>query len=509
MSAALSDPLPSTSSGKRRFWNFSVPVRPLLTEPQDTIVAVALLITTIAITDWLLVPELNLGLLYCFAILLGANFLDRPQIAAFALICTILNELFSPAPWTGGAVRVMITLIAYVGVGLAVYEKNRLKLPPPTIGLMAQEVALRQEEIALRQEEIARREAVEQQLRSLVEGSPAAIFTIDPDGIILMANEAAHQLLGFENQNLPGRSIDEFLPVLAALRQTSRVRHVVRTMIECTGSRRNRQAFLAHVWVSSFGPPSATGLTAVVFDSSQQFRDREEEGLQALANNSRIIMGAFWHETRNLCTAMRVTANSMKRIPAVAESEEIFALNSLIAGLEKLASGELRPESEREFECASLRSVLDQLRIVIEPWFQESGIAVVWQFADQLLMIRADHHGILQVFLNIARNAHRVLENSERKEFSISASVEEGHILVRFRNSGPPVPDPVRIFAPFHPESSGRGIGLYVSRAIVRSFGGDLRYEALEDSVCFTVLLERGGLWYMYKTSEQDARPDS
>jgi len=459
----------------------------MLADRRTVILAVSLLIGSIAFTDWLLVPDISLGFLYFFAILLSAQFLDRQQIAAFAVICAILSEQFRPAPWGGDVVpRVLITLIAYLGVGLLVWEMDRHRQSVLThAGRMAQETQ--------------RREAVEQQLHSMVEGSPAAIFTIDSNGTVLLANEAAHQLLGFENQTLFGRSIDEFLPVLATLRQTSRVRHLVRTMIECTGARRNRETFLAHIWVSSFGPPSATGLTAVVFDSSQQLRDREEEGLQTLATSTRIIMGAFWHETRNLCTAMRVTANSMKRIPSLAETEEVEALNSLVAGLEKLASSELRPESEREFENASLRSVLDHLRIVIEPWFRESGIGVSWQIADDMLMVRADHHGILQVFLNLARNSRRVLENCERKEIAISASVEEGRILVRFRNSGPPVADPVQLFAPFQPEATGRGIGLYVSRAIVRSFGGDLRYEAVEGGVCFTVVLERGGLWYMYK----------
>jgi C4-dicarboxylate-specific signal transduction histidine kinase len=189
----------------------------------------------------------------------------------------------------------------------------------------------------------------------------------------------------------------------------------------------------------------------------------------------------------------------MKRLPGLADTEEVEALNSLVAGLEKLASSELRPESEQEFECASLRAVLDHLRIVIDPWFQESGISVAWRIADDVPMVRADHHGVLQVFLNLVRNARRVLENCERRAISISASVEEGRVMVRFHNSGPPIADAVQLFEPFHSEATGRGIGLYVSRAILRSFGGDLRLEPVPDGVCFTVVLEKGGLWYMYK----------
>ena len=481
LSAAFPDPLSQRPRGKSLSRPLLLSVQLALGDRRVALLAVSLLVASIAFTDWLLIPNVALGFLYFFALVLGAHLLERREIAVFAVICAILNEEFAPGPGGGDAVpRIAITLIAYLGVGLLVFEMDRYqKSVHAHAGIVAGE--------------IQRREHAEQQLGSLVEGSPAAILTLDREGTVILANDAAHELLGFESQTLPGQTVDEYLPVLATLRHTSRVRHLIRTMIECTGSRRNGETFLAHIWVSSFGPPAATGLTAVVFDSSQQLRDREEEGLHTLATSTRVIMGAFWHETRNLCTAMRVTASSMKRIPGLTDTEELEALNSLVAGLEKLASAELSPESERGFECASLRAVLDHLRIVIEPGFQESGIRTVWQIADNVPVVRADHHGVLQVFLNLTRNARRVLETSERKEVAIHASVEKGSILVRFYNSGPPVPDPGHLFEPFRPEATGLGIGLYVSRAIVRSFGGDLRYEPVSHGVCFTVVLERGG----------------
>ena len=487
MSTVCVGPLPQAPAGNRWFRTHASLV--FLADRRKVILAASFLIGSIAYASLSLLPPLSIALFYFLAILLSAPFLERQEIVAFALICAVLSEQTNPEPWSGGfAERLFFILIAYVGVGLLMMERERAwRLAQPATGLMAQE-------IARREEEIERREAVEQQLRGLVDGSPAASFTLDPQGIVLHANEAAHQLLGFDGLTLTGRSIDEYLPVLATLRQTTKVRHLVRTMIECTGRRRNAEAFLAHVWVSSFGPPSATGLTAVVFDSSQQLRENEEQGLRSLATGTRIIMGAFWHETRNLCTAMLLTAGSMKRIPGLAESEELGTLYSLIGGLEKLASAELHPESDREFETASLRAVLDHLRIVVEPWFQESGIDVTWQIAEEMLFVRGDHHGILQVFLNLARNARRALENAGRKRIAISASMEDGRILVRFWNSGPPVSDPAQLFAPFRPESAGRGIGLYVSRAIVRSCGGDLRHDAVDEGVCFTVVLETSRL---------------
>ena len=61
--------------------------------------------------------------------------------------------------------------------------------------------------------------------------------------------------------------------------------------------------------------------------------------------------------------------------------------------------------------------------------------------------------------------------------------------MVRFVDSGPGVADPDNLFQPFHSGAHSAGLGLYVSRAILRSHGGGLRYEPCEEGCCFTVEL--------------------
>src|SRR5207247_652215 len=241
-------------------------------------------------------------------------------------------------------------------------------------------------------------------------------------------------------------------PALAELRRTSRIRSV-RTMIECTGYRSGGAAFLAQAWASSYGPPSASGLTAVLFDTSEGLRHHEEAGLHTLSVGARIAMGAFWHEARNMSSAMRVLISSLKRRPGVADTEEIEALASLVYGLEKLASDELHPGSMQSFDIASLRAVLDHLRIVMEPSFQDAGIEVHWATGDAVPLVRADHHGLLQVFINLARNASRALASSEIKGLTVSATVQEDQVFVRFHNAGDPVEHPELLFQPFQPSA--------------------------------------------------------
>ena len=422
----------------------------------------------------LFLPEMTLGLAYLIPIGILGVAGRRNAVILFAVICDVLREEAGPTPWNHDLLsEILPAFLAYLATGLFISELMRSRR-------FAQ---ARNRELAA---EIDKRNLAEQQLRSLVDGSPAAILTTDSGGKIILANEAADELLKCPPRSLIGQSIDDYVPTLAGLRRPSSLRKLVCTMLECNCRRRNGEQFLAHIWVSSSGPPSSTGLSAVVFDASEQFRNREEGAYHTLALSARIIAGSFFHEVRNFSSAMRVLTNRLKQLPAVMDTEEVDGLGVLADGLEKLVSAELHPRTPVSFHTASLRAVLDQLRIVIEPWFEDAKL--VWREAADLPLVCADHHALLQVFLNLTRNARRALDSSTHKELEIDARVKEERVLVSFCNFGQPPRDPDTLFQPFaRPDT---GLGLYVSKAIVRSFGGDLRYNPAPDGSCFTVVLE-------------------
>jgi C4-dicarboxylate-specific signal transduction histidine kinase len=147
---------------------------------------------------------------------------------------------------------------------------------------------------------------------------------------------------------------------------------------------------------------------------------------------------------------------------------------------------------------ADLGTVLDEVRIVVEPSLSEEGIGVVWEVGDSLPLVQADHHSLLQVFVNLARNSRQALEEAPVKQVRISTSVENDVVVVRFRDTGPGVPRPEDLFRPFQAGAHSFGLGLYISRAILRSYGGALKYEPEEGGSCFTV-----ELWPMEEAQER------
>ena len=95
----------------------------------------------------------------------------------------------------------------------------------------------------------------------------------------------------------------------------------------------------------------------------------------------------------------------------------------------------------------------------------------------------------MQVFLNLVRNSERALEESERRELAISANAADHHVFIRFSDTGPGVAHPEHLFRPFQKEARETGLGLYLSRAFMRSFRGDLRYEVSPQGATFVVEL--------------------
>jgi C4-dicarboxylate-specific signal transduction histidine kinase len=102
----------------------------------------------------------------------------------------------------------------------------------------------------------------------------------------------------------------------------------------------------------------------------------------------------------------------------------------------------------------------------------------------------ADPSGLLQALLNLVRNSHRAVQHSDTRELRIAVSVKEQRAYVRVEDSGPGVAAPQCLFQPFQPGADGTGLGLYVSRAVVRSYGGELRFERSEKGSCFVVELQ-------------------
>ena len=434
----------------------------------------AALILSIAVIDWATTRYFALGLLYLFPIMLAGGFLPRLQIFGLSMFCAILHEVFSSFP-SPDVVRTAMVTIAFTGTGFFISELVRNRQ------LMVSHLQEVEEQVRFRRD-------AENQLEMLIQTSPAAIITMDSSGTIVRGNEAARQLFATDGSLLAGHSVQRYLPDLySAVRNYDS--KILRTAMQCKGQRENGEAFLAATWFSTYKTSTGTILAAIVVDLSEELRDREELSLNRLLTNARLLVGGVCHEIRNLCSAVSVVQKNLTHVSGLSENRDFQALKTLTEGLTNIASMELRPSPEDRMTAVDLRSLLDELRILVETSFTESGMTVIWKIPESLPMVWADRYGLLQVFLNLTKNSLRAMQASTRKELTVTASESAESVIVRFEDTGSGVREPERLFRPFQSDADVNGLGLYISRAILQTFHGDLRYEPRKQGSCFAANL--------------------
>jgi two-component system sensor kinase FixL len=446
-------------------------------------VAVAgLFILAVALIDWHVDLPLAFGFLYLAPILLVGTVWPRSGILATAAICTLLSHLFAPPfPLNVSLPEDFLVLIALSGTGLFAFEISRTR---------ARELAnLRKLET-----EMAARRSAEEQLEFLIDSSPVAILTMGADCLVLRANQAAHRLFGLPDGTLAGNSIRRYLPALGRVPCGNAPQPAFRTEMQCRGQRANGEVFLADVFFSTYRTAIGPRLAALVVDASEQLREREESGLEQLLAGSRILVGAVSHEVRNVCGAIAVIYENLARSGALHADRDFEALGSLVETLTRIASVELK-QSRRPDPVAGidLFETLDELRIVLEPYCRDAGIDVHWQVPEELPPVWADRHTLLQVLLNLIKNSERALDGAPAKRIDIDLSAAGQAVLLRVTDSGPGIGSTEKLFQPFQHGAQSTGLGLFLSRAFVRSFHGELRHDPAVPGCSFVIELAVAG----------------
>jgi two-component system sensor kinase FixL len=445
--------------------------------PRTVFLLAMLLIAGIAITDWKIVFEATLGFLYMFPLVLLGTICAWWQLALLAAFCTFLSEWLDSFPVDMQVPRNILIFTTLLTAGLlsrAVTKAYRREV----------------DSVAQAAREMLARRSAEEQLEFLIQSSAAAVLTMTADGEILLANPAAHRLFGLQDGSLPGRRITRYVPALGSVPSSAQTDKIFRTQMQTRGQRENGEVFLADVFFSTYNTPAGPRLAALLVDGSEILREREEASLQQLLAGSRILVAAVSHEVRNICGAIGVMHENLARQGLLRENQDFEALGSLVETLAKIASMELKQSTHGAEAGAAevdLHDVLTDLRIVLEPCCEESGIQLLWDLPEELPLVQADRHSLLQVLLNLTKNSQRALESVSEKIISVSVSVQKDGVRVRVSDNGPGIPPDHKLFQPLQKGADATGLGLYLSRAFMRSFRGDLRHDATRPGASFLI----------------------
>ncbi len=426
---------------------------------------VVLMMGTIAFADWYVERNLSIGVLYTFPIVFAAMTFRRSEMVVLIAICTLLREHLAPFSWQPDVQqRLFYTAISYGGVGLLLNE-------------IARNRRLMMRHYRELREQIEGRRSAEERFEALVESSPAAIITLDPQGRIELANTAAEQILVVERGGLLGRNAADYLPVVADLARQDEKGIIYRTTTTGVGRRSNGESFHAYIWFSTLPSASGNRLAAIIVDGSEDLRDWQEASLQSILRSTRVLVGSVSHEIRNLAAAIVMVHSNLGRIPGVTESEDYSALNTLAQGLARLATVELNQASEGELTGVNLQRLVDEFCIIIAPSVEAIEGELVRDVPAGMPLVLGDHQGLIQVLMNLSRNSIRAMADCSQRKLTLQVSLDQQSAFLRMIDTGPGVLNPELAFQPFQPGADASGLGLFVSRAIIRGCQGELYHE--------------------------------
>jgi nitrogen fixation/metabolism regulation signal transduction histidine kinase len=329
----------------------------------------------------------------------------------------------------------------------------------------------------------ARKEVIDNEhfLSRILECASIGIFIIDDRGIVQRANRTALEMLGipvFSHLNQL-QSVNEDYPEL--FRQ---LKAGDKTQITLNSEREELRITLH---VSQIRLKRGTMRIVSLNNIGNELEVQEIESWIRLFR----VMA---HEIMNFIAPITSLSETMlshyRKHPALSEELKQNTLDAFET-IHTTASGLLSfVESYRKFTAihkpekrdCDLKALIDKLVRLYEPVLREKDIRLTVTVYTPSV-VPADENQISQVLVNLIKNAIEAIEASGEIALSIGQTAS-GNPCIQVANTGKPVPQDIlpHIFVPFFTtKPSGSGVGLSVSRYIMRLHGGKLQHSRSKD----------------------------
>ena len=346
--------------------------------------------------------------------------------------------------------------------------------------------------------------AREAHLKSILETIPDAMIVIDEQGSIQSFSVAAERLFGYKPDEVIGRNIKMLMP--SPYREqhdgylirylTTGERRIIGIGRVVVGERKGGSTFPMELSVGEMKSSNQRFFTGFIRDLTerQQTEARLQELQTELVHISRLTaMGemaqALAHELNQPLSAITNYMSGSRRLLEGRTDEESTLIRDAMdkAAEQSMRAGQIirrlrdfvaRGESERRVE--SLSKLVEEASALALVGAKEHRIQVRFQFDPSADLVLADKVQIQQVVLNLMRNAIEAMENSERRDLTVSSQSQGDLVVVSVADTGSGISEEVaaHLFQPFiTSKAQGMGVGLSISRTIIEAHGGQITAE--------------------------------
>jgi nitrogen fixation/metabolism regulation signal transduction histidine kinase len=135
-----------------------------------------------------------------------------------------------------------------------------------------------------------------------------------------------------------------------------------------------------------------------------------------------------------------------------------------------------------KFQLVSICELMDQIELLLKKEFEENQIKFQRTVSPNNLSVQMDPELIQQVLINLLKNAIQALEEKQERQILINCYQDENgntYLVVRDNGSGIDEEALSKIFIPFFTtKKKGSGIGLSLSRQIMRQHNGSISVKS-------------------------------
>jgi PAS domain S-box-containing protein len=352
------------------------------------------------------------------------------------------------------------------------------------------------------------REQLAWTLAAVVRSSHDAIVSKDLNGQIRSWNSAAERLFGYSAQEAVGQSIrmllppskaDDFFSILDRIRRGERVEHYETLRRRKDGSLVEVSLTISPVYDENGAIIGASKIARDLTAAKEAERERER--------TRELFLASLGHDLRNPLNTITVSLYSLQRHASENQRHASENQRRVVSRMLSSATRMTRMiEQLLDFTRARLSGV--GIGLLARPGdLREIAASVVDEVeagAPGRFRLRCetsfgglwDGDRLGQVFANLLSNA--LDHGAPGEPIEMSMVRQDGWAVVEVKNSGMPIPPDLlgSIFEPFKgtdtkvgKKKRGLGLGLYITREIVRSHGGGVAVRSNDDETVFTVRL--------------------
>lgn len=339
--------------------------------------------------------------------------------------------------------------------------------------------------LAKLKEDQAEKEANYQYFRSVFKHLPIGLISYRETGEIQLVNTAAKRILGMDD-----------LTTISQIQSINLELHLAIQQLRTGGS---ELITIAH-------PDGIMQLSVYVIElmmRGEKFKlvslqniqsELEEKEMEAWQNLVKILT----HEIMNSIAPISSLAGTLKseleekidqNLPLNTSEMEDCQLG--LTTIEKRSQGLIEFVSEfrslanipaPKFERIEIAELFGQLEILLQHQLESQEITLIQELNPPDLILFADQYQIEQVMINLLQNAIQALEDALTKQIVLRAFIDEsGKIILEVTDTGKGIEEEAlsKIFIPFFTtKSKGSGIGLSLSKQIMRRHKGNIQVRS-------------------------------